>query len=72
MKQTSNFAIVRVNGRRKVKVVPTPGEEVTVIVPLSDRICDRTTSNPTPRPESSLTCLRWKILARKLTQTGDY
>ena len=49
--------MARVSGRRSVTLVPAPGLLETSMVPrrLSTRC--RTTSMPTPRPETSVTCL---------------
>ena len=55
--QTSSLAMVRVRGKRIVKIEPLPGVESTLILPLRVSICDRTIFMPTPRPESSLTLL---------------
>ena len=42
-------------GKTMVKVVPLPGRELTETVPFRGRNWSLTTSNPTPRPDNSLT-----------------
>ncbi len=61
--------MARVSGRRSVTLVPSPGLLATSIEPrrLSTRC--RTTSMPTPRPLTSVTCLAvenpgWKSRAK--------
>ena len=47
--------MAKVSGKRMMKRVPCPVVEVTSTPPPSIRMLLRTTSSPTPRPETSLT-----------------
>ena len=48
-------AIASVSGILRLKLVPLPKVEVTVIEPPIVSILSRTTSRPTPRPEMLVT-----------------
>src|ERR1019366_4809563 len=48
--------IARVSGRRSVTVVPAPGLLAMSMVPRRVSTLRRTTSIPTPRPDTSVTC----------------
>ena len=48
--------MARVSGRRSVTLVPSPGLLAISIVPRRALHARRTTSMPTPRPDTSVTC----------------
>ncbi len=58
-----------VKGSRKMKAVPLPGVLSTATVPRVRRTASRTTSSPTPRPESSLTVSRVEKPGSKIRLT---
>ena len=60
----SAWMIASVRGRRMVQVLPSPSLDFTSTSPLKDSILDFTTSSPTPRPDTSVTCFAVEKLGR--------
>ncbi len=59
--QQKALQILKVSGKRIVKVVPLPTAESVLTVPRISLISERTTSIPTPRPEISSA---WSLIAK--------
>ena len=67
LRTTSAGTIASVNGMRNRKVVPAPGLDSTSTLPPTFSTWDRTTSSPTPRPETLVICVAVENPGRKIS-----